>query len=218
MYPLKTESESGVQWSGHHATEQEHHLCSSSSSSSVWRTVGLRWESCWFQSQLMTKQWERELVAGEVTGHCQASYWIPNTEFACPGQLPLLCVFVSMCGKTLTSPVWEIIKVCYSSFSLLGGCRYGHSCSDRTDVPVGFAALLMSHWLVQEAHGQNGLKISHQRSGDKANRNHTLHSSVVLRFCHQYTVLLLKYLRNIYGCIIIHFHAIAGGNDCCGVS
>lgn len=100
------------------------------------------------------------------------SYRNPNTELACPGQLTLLCMFVPVCVKTGTSPVWGVIKDHYSSSPLLHGSMIGH-------ISVWVAALSVSHRLVQEARGLNGLSISCQRSGDKTNRNHSLHLSVV---------------------------------------
>lgn len=65
------------------------------------------------------------------------SYRNPNTELACPGQLTLLCMFVPVCVKTGTSPVWGVIKDHYSFSPLLHGSMIGH---------MFLSGLLLSRW------------------------------------------------------------------------
>lgn len=152
--------------------------------------------------------------------------WSPMEWAPCePGLLTLLCMFVPMYVKTGSSPVWEVLKDYYSSSPLLRGSRYGHSCSDRTDVSVGVAALLMSHGPVQEARGLNWLNISW--SGDKTKRTHSLHWPVdcsTTEMLKEYLYLCYKaawscswgqWLHN--NIADTRVHAITGGNDCCGV-
>lgn len=86
------------------------------------------------------------------------------------------------------------------SLSFLSPSSWVH---DRTHVSVGVSALSVSHRLVQEARGLNGLSISCQRSGDKTNCNHSLHLSVVWRFClAPVDSSTTESLRNIYSCVI----------------